>query len=674
MISRPPVSNEMSDLPPDQLEDDELDTEDEGVSNAMGELDLGLEADATPQRLKAGVEVIQTALKTLPNAPGVYRMIDGEGAVLYVGKAKSLKKRVSNYARGVGHTSRIARMIAETAAMEFVTTETETEALLLEANYIKQLKPRFNVLLRDDKSFPYILVTSDHVAPQLTKHRGARTRQGHYFGPFASVWAVNRTIAALQRAFLLRTCTDSYYENRSRPCLLYQIKRCAGPCTGEIDAPGYQRLVTEARDFLTGKSQAVKAHLAETMQTASDALDFETAARIRDRLAALSAIVSTQDINPQTVEEADVFALHEEAGQFCIEVFFFRNYQNWGNRAYYPRADKSIAIEEILTQFVAQFYDDKPAPRLVLLSHDLEEAALLGEALSLRAGHKIEVMAPKRGEKRDLVDHAATNAREALSRRLSDTASQKQLLAALVPVFDLSHPPRRVEVYDNSHIMGTNAVGAMVVAGAMGFSKPHYRTFNIKSEDITPGDDFGMMREVLTRRFARLQKDSPRIDDPSETSDDAMPDWPDLVLIDGGKGQLDAARSVLTELGIENVPMIGVAKGVDRDAGREQFFIPGRDPFRLPPRDPALYFIQRLRDEAHRFAIGTHRARRKKAFTANPLDEIPGIGPRRKRALLLHFGTAKAIAQASFEDLTKAPGVNEATAKAVYDFFHDGGR
>ena len=673
-MSRPPVSNEMSDLPPDQLEDDELDTEDEGVTEATGELDLGLEAEATPQRLKAGVEVIQTALKTLPNAPGVYRMIDGEGAVLYVGKAKSLKKRVSNYARGVGHTSRIARMIAETAAMEFVTTETETEALLLEANYIKQLKPRFNVLLRDDKSFPYILVTSDHVAPQLTKHRGARTRQGHYFGPFASVWAVNRTIAALQRAFLLRTCTDSYYENRSRPCLLYQIKRCAGPCTGEIDAPGYQRLVTEARDFLTGKSQAVKAQLAETMQAASDALDFETAARIRDRLAALSAIVSTQDINPQTVEEADVFALHEEAGQFCIEVFFFRNYQNWGNRAYYPRADKSIAVEEILTQFVAQFYDDKPAPRLVLLSHELEEAGLLAEALSLRAGHKIEVTVPKRGEKRDLVDHAATNAREALSRRLSDTASQKQLLAALVPVFDLSNPPRRVEVYDNSHIMGTNAVGAMVVAGAMGFSKPHYRTFNIKSEDITPGDDFGMMREVLTRRFARLQKDSPRIDEAGEPSDDAMPDWPDLVLIDGGKGQLDAARSVLAELGIENVPMVGVAKGVDRDAGREQFFIPGRDPFRLPPRDPALYFIQRLRDEAHRFAIGTHRARRKKAFTANPLDEIPGIGPRRKRALLLHFGTAKAIAQASFEDLTKAPGVNEATAKAVYDFFHDGGR
>ena len=683
MTSRPPHSAELPDQTADLPEDGDIEADDEAFPEAFpeasGDLDLGFEAEATPQRLKAGVEVIQTALKTLPHAPGVYRMIDSEGTVLYVGKAKSLKKRVSNYARGVGHTSRIARMIAETAAMEFVTTETETEALLLEANYIKQLKPRFNVLLRDDKSFPYILVTSDHVAPQLTKHRGARTRHGQYFGPFASVWAVNRTITALQRAFLLRTCTDSYYENRSRPCLLYQIKRCAGPCTGEIDAPGYQRLVNEARDFLSGKSQAVKLRLAETMQAASDALDFETAARIRDRLAALSAIVSSQDVNPQTVEEADVFALHEEAGQFCIEVFFFRNYQNWGNRAYYPRADKSIAVEEILTQFVAQFYDDKPTPRLVLLSHDLEEADLLSEALSLRAGHKIEVTTPKRGEKRDLVDHAATNAREALSRRLSDTASQKQLLASLVTVFGLDRPPRRVEIYDNSHIMGTNAVGAMVVAGAMGFSKSHYRTFTIKSEELTPGDDFGMMREVLTRRFARLQKESPRDGESrqtetSESADEVMPEWPDLVLIDGGKGQLDAARSVLAELGLTDVPMVGVAKGVDRDAGREQFFIPGREPFRLPPRDPALYFIQRLRDEAHRFAIGTHRAKRKKAFTANPLDEIPGIGPRRKRALLLHFGTAKAIAQASFEDLTKAPGVNEATAKAVYDFFHDGGR
>jgi excinuclease ABC subunit C len=661
----------------DGLDVDGLDVDDEVTEGSGFELDL--DEEATPHRLKAGVAVIQAALKTLPNAPGVYRMIGSDGAVLYVGKAKSLKKRVSNYARGVGHTSRIARMIAETASMEFVTTETETEALLLEANYIKQMKPRFNVLLRDDKSFPYILVTSDHIAPQLTKHRGARNRQGHYFGPFASVWAVNRTINALQRAFLLRTCTDSYYENRTRPCLLYQIKRCAGPCTGEIDAPGYQRLVSEARDFLSGKSQMVKARLAEDMQAASEALEFETAARIRDRLAALSAIVSTQDINPQTVDEADVFALFEEAGQFCIEVFFFRNYQNWGNRAYYPRADKSIAAEEVLSQFVAQFYDDKPAPRLVLLSHDIEDANLLAEALALRAGHKIEVACPKRGEKRDLVDHAATNAREALSRRLSDTASQKQLLVAMGQAFGLDHAPRRVEIYDNSHIMGTNAVGAMVVAGRMGFSKPHYRTFNIKSEELTPGDDFGMMREVLTRRFARLQKESPRETEPPQQAqadggDDTMPDWPDLVLIDGGKGQLDAARAVLQELGIENVPLVGVAKGVDRDAGREQFFIPGREPFRLPPRDPALYFIQRLSDEAHRFAIGTHRARRKKAFTANPLDEIPGIGPQRKRALLLHFGTAKAISRASLDDLAKAPGVNAATAQAVYDFFHDGGR
>jgi len=659
----------------DQELPEDMVLEGEDIGEESSGIDLDFSGEATPQRLKAGVEVIQKALKTLPNAPGVYRMIDGAGDVLYVGKAKSLKKRVSNYARGVGHTSRIARMIAETASMEFVTTETETEALLLEANYIKQLKPRFNVLLRDDKSFPYILVTSDHVAPQLTKHRGARNRQGQYFGPFASVWAVNRTITALQRAFLLRTCTDSYYENRTRPCLLYQIKRCAGPCTGEINPVGYQNLVNEARDFLSGKSQAVKARLAEDMQAAAEALEFETAARIRDRLAALSAIVSTQDINPQTVDEADVFALHEEAGQFCIEVFFFRNFQNWGNRAYFPKADRTIAAEEVLGQFVAQFYDDKPAPRLVLLSHDVEDMALLGEALSLRAEAKVEVASPKRGEKRDLVDHAASNAKEALSRKLSDTASQKQLLTALGNAFGLPAAPRRVEIYDNSHIMGTNAVGAMVVAGVMGFSKPHYRTFNIQSTDITPGDDFGMMREVLTRRFSRLQKEVPREANASDPAkEDGMPDWPDLVLIDGGKGQLEAAKTVVETLGIEGVPLVGVAKGPDRDAGRETFFVPGRDPFKLAPRDPALYFIQRLRDEAHRFAIGTHRARRKKDFTKNPLDEIAGIGPQRKRALLLHFGTAKAISRASLEDLIKTPGVNEATAKAVYDFFHDGGR
>jgi len=675
-MARTPSPHKDDSVPEMDLPDDrDVSDEEEQIVEESSGIDLDFSTEAAPQRLRAGVEVIQKALKTLPNAPGVYRMIGGAGDVLYVGKAKNLKKRVSNYARDVGHTSRIARMIAETASMEFVTTETESEALLLEANYIKQLKPRFNVLLRDDKSFPYILVTSDHVSPQLTKHRGARNRRGQFFGPFASVWAVNRTITALQRAFLLRTCTDSYYENRSRPCLLYQIKRCAGPCTGEIDPVGYQKLVTEARDFLSGKSQAVKARLGIDMQDASNALEFETAARIRDRLAALSAIVSTQDINPQSVEEADVFALHEEAGQFCIEVFFFRNFQNWGNRAYFPKADRTIAAEEVLGQFVAQFYDDKPAPRLVLLSHDVEDMELLGEALSMRVESRVEVAAPKRGEKRDLVDHAASNAKEALSRKLSDTASQKQLLAALGQAFGLEAPPRRVEVYDNSHIMGTNAVGAMVVAGMMGFSKPHYRTFNIQSTDITPGDDFGMMREVLTRRFARLQKEAVRETEAGlESKEDMMPDWPDLVLVDGGRGQLEAAKTVLAELGIEGVPLVGVAKGPDRDAGRETFFVPGRDPFKLAPRDPALYFIQRLRDEAHRFAIGTHRARRKKDFTKNPLDEISGIGPQRKRALLLHFGTAKAISRASLEDLTKTPGVNEATAKAVYDFFHDGGR
>ncbi|MFO1147298.1 MAG: excinuclease ABC subunit UvrC [Alsobacter sp.] len=696
-----------SDAPDDfALEDDDVeDTEPEAAEEDTG-IDLSLgEEGAT--RLRVGTAVIQRFCKTLPNAPGVYRMVDGKGDVLYVGKARSLKKRVASYTRGVGHSNRIARMIAETASMEFVTTATETEALLLEANLIKQLKPRFNVLLRDDKSFPYILITADHVSPQLTKHRGARNRQGDYFGPFASVWAVNRTLNALQRAFLLRSCTDSYYENRTRPCLLYQIKRCSGPCTGEIGHVEYARLTAQARDFLRGKSQGVKAALAAEMQRASDDLEFERAARYRDRLAALSAIQATQGINPQGTEEADVFALHEEAGQFCIEVFFFRNYQNWGNRAYFPKADRTTPAAEVLAAFVAQFYDDKPAPRLVLLSHDVDEEALLADALALHAGHKVEVQAPRRGEKRDLVEHAATNAREALARRLADTSSQQKLLAALGQAFGLTCAPRRVEVYDNSHIMGTNAVGAMVVAGPGGFSKPHYRTFNIRSEELTPGDDFGMMKEVLRRRFSRLMKEAPRpageaglegdpgpaaqasgssssafaaqaaaageaADQRSTADPSEMPAWPDLVLIDGGRGQLDAARQVLGELGLTDVPLVGIAKGPDRDAGRETFFVPGREPFKLAPRDPALYFIQRLRDEAHRFAIGTHRAKRKREFTKSPLDEIPGIGPARKRALLLHFGTAKAISRSSLEDLAKAPGVNAATAKAVYDFFHDG--
>ncbi|WP_293858752.1 excinuclease ABC subunit UvrC [uncultured Alsobacter sp.] len=679
MSRMPPRTHPDSDLPPDLEEDDAdlvEDAADDLATEADSGTDLAFDTEGGSARLRAGVAVIRHFWKTLPNGPGVYRMMDTAGDVLYVGKARSLKKRVASYTRGIGHSNRIARMISETAAMEFVTTETETEALLLEANLIKQLKPRFNVLLRDDKSFPYIVITGDHVSPQLTKHRGARNRPGDYFGPFASVWAVNRTLNALQRAFLLRSCTDSYYENRTRPCLLHQIKRCSGPCTGEIGHVEYARLVSQARDFLRGGSQGVKKSLADEMQRASDELEFERAARYRDRLAALSAIQASQDINPQSVEEADVFALHEEAGQFCIQVFFFRNFQNWGNRAYFPRADRSTPAEEVLGAFVAQFYDDKPTPSLVLLSHATEDLELLQDALSTKAGSRVEVAVPKRGEKRDLVEHAAQNAREALGRRLADTSSQQKLLAAIGQAFGVAGPVRRVEVYDNSHIMGTNAVGAMIVAGGQGFSKPHYRTFNIKSTELTPGDDFGMMREVLTRRFARLVKEAPR-EVPQDGGADAeaaggdMPAWPDLVLIDGGKGQLEAAQGVLRDLGIEGVPMVGVAKGPDRDAGRETFFVPGREPFKLAPRDPALYFIQRLRDEAHRFAIGTHRAKRKREFTKSPLDEISGIGPARKRALLLHFGTAKAIARASLDDLAATPGVNMATARAVYDHFHE---
>ncbi|MGL4637653.1 MAG: excinuclease ABC subunit UvrC [Beijerinckiaceae bacterium] len=681
---------------PDQPVDDDLpEDEDQPIElNPTTEIEA-----AVPASIEAGAEVIKRFWKTLPNSPGVYRMLDKLGEVLYVGKAKKLKARVANYARGQGHSNRIARMISETVTMEFVVTETETEALLLETNYIKQFRPRFNVLMRDDKSFPYILITGDHAAPQIVKHRGARNRKGEYYGPFASAWAVKRTIDALQKAFLLRTCSDSYFDNRSRPCLLYQIKRCSGPCTGEIEPAAYTALVGEAKGFLSGKSKAVKEHMAREMQAASDELEFEKAARFRDRIAALSATGSSQDINAQTVEEADVFAVAEEAGQFCIEVFFFRTYQNWGNRAYFPKADRSLSKAEVLDAFLAQFYDDKPVPRLMLLSEDVENAVLLGEAFSLRAGRKVELQTPQRGEKKDLVAHALKNAVEELSRRMADAASQSRLMAALAEAFGLEKPPRRIEVYDNSHISGTNAVGAMVVAGIEGFRKQHYRTFNIKSTDITPGDDFGMMREVLERRFARLVKEgaltpSPRLrgegggEGPGEIAlypqaphpaplpasgdrEDTFPNWPDLVLIDGGKGQLSAVRETLEKLGITNVPLVGVAKGADRDAGRETFVMEGRTPFRLPPRDPALYFVQRLRDEAHRFAIGTHRAKRKREMTKSPLDEIGGIGPTRKRALLLHFGTAKAIARASLDDLAGTPGVNAATAKAVYDFFND---
>ena len=677
-----------SDLPPDRFDDGSEDARDDEAPDLLPEDGQEIDFDFEPGAVQAGTEVIRRFWTTLPTSPGVYRMFDQKGDVLYVGKAKNLKARVGSYARGQAHSNRIARMISQTAAMEFVTTATETEALLLEANLIKQLKPRFNVLMRDDKSFPYILVTDDGPAPQIVKHRGARRRKGSYYGPFASVWAVNRTVNALQRAFLLRTCTDSYYENRTRPCLLFQIKRCSGPCTGEIGEAEYRGMAEAAKHFLDGKSNAVKDRMRAEMQEASDAMEFERAARFRDRIAALSAIQGVQGVNTQGVEEADVFALDEQAGQFCIEVFFFRNFQNWGNRAYFPKADRTMTPEEVLGSFIGQFYDDKPAPRTVLTSHAVEDAELVAAALSSRVEHRVEIHWPRRGERKNLVDYAQRNAREALARRLADTASQGKLLAALGQAFGLERAPRRIEVYDNSHISGTNAVGGMVVAGPTGFMKTHYRTFNIRSEELTPGDDYGMMREVLQRRFKRLVKEAPRtageaaasaleggtpepVPEPQADSD-VFPAWPDLVLIDGGKGQLDAARTALEEVGVTDVPLVGVAKGRDRDAGRETFIVPGRPPFRLPPRDPTLYFVQRLRDEAHRFAIGSHRAKRKREMVKNPLDEIAGIGPTRKRALLHHFGTVKAIQRAALEDLAKTPGVNAATARAVYDFFHAG--
>ena len=734
----------MSGTPKDIDPSTELVEEDEEQS--LPETDPGIDLATAAGPLAAGRAVIMRHAKTAPGGPGVYRMIDRNGDVLYVGKAKSIRKRILSYTRPTGYDPRIERMIAATAALEFVSTTTETEALLLEANLIKRLRPRFNVLLRDDKSFPYILITGDHWAPQILKHRGARNREGRYYGPFASVWAVNRTITALQRAFLLRSCTDAFFESRTRPCLLYQIKRCSGPCTREIEFAGYRELVREANDFLSGKSRKVKEELAAEMEKASDALDFERAAIYRDRLAALSAVQAHQGINPRGVEEADVFALHQEGGFFCVQVFFFRTGQNWGNRAYFPKADRSLHAGEVLGAFLAQFYDDKPPPRLILVSHAFAECELLAQALSAKSNRKIEVAHPTRGEKKELVDHALANAREALGRKLADTSSQRKLLAALAECFGLPRPPRRIEVYDNSHIQGTNAVGAMIVGGPEGFRKNQYRKFNIRSADLTPGDDFGMMREVLERRFKRLIAEAPResvapngsVDDrlaplpsplageggedrrsepgdgehasmhgddfveanPSpalallghplpqgervpeqeasesdiesdESAEGTESPWPDLVIIDGGRGQLSAAQETLAALGLTDIPLVGVAKGPDRDAGRETFHMAGREPFMLKPRDPVLYFIQRLRDEAHRFAIGSHRARRKKDLREAGLQEIPGIGPTRKRALLQHFGTLKAIERASAADLAKVPGVSAETARKIYDFFHD---
>jgi excinuclease ABC subunit C len=664
--------------PTTELREDE---DEPALPELESEIDL---AAAGP--LAAGRAVILNHAKLAPSSPGVYRMTDANGDVLYVGKAKNIRKRITAYARPTGYDPRIERMIAATAALEFVSTATETEALLLEANLIKRLRPRFNVLLRDDKSFPYILITADHWAPQILKHRGARTRQGNYYGPFASVWAVNRTITALQRAFLLRSCSDPFFESRTRPCLLYQIKRCSGPCTREIDFAEYGKLVREANAFLSGKSRAVKDALAAEMEKASGTLEFERAAIYRDRLAALSAVQSHQGINPRGVEEADVFAVHQAGGFSCVEVFFFRTGQNWGNRAYFPKADRSLAAGEVLGAFLAQFYDDKPCPRCIFISHEIEERALLAEALSTKSGHKVEVNVPQRGEKKDLVDHALANAREALARKLAESSSQRRLLELLADVFALPRPPRRIEVYDNSHIQGSNAVGAMIVAGAEGFQKNQYRKFNIRAADLVPGDDFGMMREVLSRRFKRLMNEAPRpmpgasspgaqageaIDIAGSPDGDAASPWPDLVVIDGGRGQLSAAQETLTALGIIDVPLVAVAKGPDRDAGMETFFVPGRDPFKLKPRDPVLYFIERLRDEAHRFAIGSHRIRRRRDIREAGLQEIPGIGPTRKRALLHHFGTLKAIERAAPADLAKVPGISAETARKIYDFFHE---
>jgi excinuclease ABC subunit C len=624
--------------------------------------------------LATGRAAIANAVRHAPLSAGVYRMLNAANEVLYVGKAKSVRKRLSSYARPTGHPARIARMIAATVQVEIVSTSTEIEALLLEANLIKQLRPRFNVQLRDDKSFPYILITGDHWAPQILKHRGAQTRPGRYFGPFASVGAVNRTITALQRAFLVRSCTDAFFESRTRPCLLYQIKRCAGPCTNEIDFPGYTELVREATDFLSGRSRAVKEQLAAEMEKASADLAFESAALYRDRLAALAAIQAQQGINPRTVEEADVFAIHQEGGYFCVEVFFFRTGQNWGNRAYFPKADRSMTAEEVLGSFLTQFYDDKPPPRLVLLSHAVEEQELLATALSVKAGVKVEVNVPQRGEKKELTQHALTNAREALGRKLADTATQSRLMQSLATVLNLPKAPRRIEVYDNSHIQGTNAVGAMIVAGPDGFLKNQYRKFNIRSEGLTPGDDYGMMREVLERRFKRLMSEArpQAAEGAAEQENDSVPQWPDLVIIDGGLGQLNAAREALAAVGVTNVSLLGVAKGPDRDAGRETLFLPDRPAIKLEPRDPVLYFIQRLRDEAHRFVIGSHRKLRKKDIREAGLQEIPGIGPSRKRALLHHFGTLKEIERASIADLGKVPGISAESARRIFEFFHAG--
>ncbi len=607
-----------------------------------------------------GAALIKDEVKRLPDKPGVYRMMGEDGEVLYVGKARSLKKRVVQYAQGRFHTQRIAHMVDATRSMEFVTTRTETDALLLEINLIKQLKPRFNVLLRDDKSFPEIVIRREHPAAQLRKHRGAHTIKGDYFGPFASAYSVNKTLNTLQKAFLLRSCSDSVYDSRTRPCMLHQIKRCAAPCTGLVSLEDYAGLVDQAEAFLRGKSRAVMKTMAQEMQALSDDMEFERAARLRDRIRALASVAQETQVNPETVDEADVFALHAEGGQACVQVFFFRAGQNWGNRAYFPRVDRTDEDPDIMGAFLGQFYDDKPIPKLILTNVEPADGDLIAEAFAQKSGRKVEIARPQRGEKRQLVDHAVTNAREALGRKMSESSAQAKLLTGVQEAFGLEAPPERIEVYDNSHIMGTNAVGGMIVAGPEGFQKSQYRKFNIRGTDLTPGDDFGMMKEVLKRRFGRLVK---------EEEEGAEAIRPDLVLIDGGAGQIAAVLEVMADLGVDDIPVVGVAKGVDRDAGMERFFIPGREAFRLDHKSPVLYYLQRLRDEAHRFAIGTHRAKRSAALVKNPLDEIEGVGPGRKRALLAAFGSARGVSRAGVEDLAKVEGVSQALAERIYGYF-----
>jgi excinuclease ABC subunit C len=636
--------------------------------------DVSGDLEPTKNAAAIGLAVLQRAVEKLPNSPGVYRMLDASGEVLYVGKAKALKKRVTSYTNPLKLSNRIRRMVSETASLEIVTTHTEVEALLLECNLIKRLMPRYNVLLRDDKTFPHILVTADHAFPQITKHRGARNRKGAYFGPFASAGAVNKAIVSLQRAFLLRNCSDAVFAQRTRPCLQYQIKRCSAPCVGYIDQPSYQALVDQAEGFLSGDAGTVQSELVEHMQTAADTLDFETAARYRDRIRALAQIQAHQDIHVEGIKDADVIAAYQAGGVTCIQVFFFRGGSNYGNRAYYPSHDRSLEVGEVLTSFIGQFYDDKPPPALVMVSEKLEEQDLLEQALTIRAEHKVSILWPQRGPKRKPVEHALANAREALGRRLAESASQSRLLTQLQTLFGLDRPPQRIEVYDNSHISGTNAIGAMIVAGPEGFIKGAYRRFNIRSaaapgeipdaSSIAAGDDYGMMREVLTRRFQRAQKEDP---------DRSGGTWPDLVLIDGGAGQLSSVMTVMEELGLTDIPLVAIAKGPDRNAGRERFFMPGREAFSMEPKDPALYFLQRLRDEAHRFAIGGHRIRRQNAANRSELDEVVGIGAARRKALLHHFGSVRAIARAGLSDLQQVGGISQTVAKKIYDHFHSEG-